>query len=586
MDYLSYSKALPDTPTPDFLAFIDSNEPLSKKLREKWLYTLAKEKSWTMYHAHYQPSKDISLQCYDVFARYTLGENVTASAKTIWLTGKSLPDACTPLFKALIEKNIITNTLILERVALTLEKRNIALAKYLVTQAHLSSPSEKRTLELIQRQPLRIASLSPSKLHSNYYLYGLKKLVASNPKRAISVFETAKTQNMLNDTQKQDFLAHLALYQAIRNKPDASNWFKQLNPESYTESLLAWQIRFAIRNHDWAQVKALIEHSSEQDEMAWQYWLARAEIALGNKAVGQAIYQNLATKRHYYGFLASTQLHQALSFEAEPESDMDALLAAYEPVMSRIESLYHNHRRLEASRMANDFASELPKVNKSAFIAWLHQKLHWTGKSVYLSGDEALQHQLSLRFPLAHHQSVTQHAANYHLPKALIYAVIRQESAFRQDVISPVGAHGLMQLMPKTAKHVARQTGIRYTNRHALFIPDKNIQLGTAYLKQLATRFNHNPILMIAAYNAGPHQVNRWIKQHPIEADAIDIWIETLPFGETRHYLKSVIAFYAVYQYRLEEAPSLNVFMQQNLKLHRPAHKGSFSANQSAYQAH
>jgi len=120
-----------------------------------------------------------------------------------------------------------------------------------------------------------------------------------------------------------------------------------------------------------------------------------------------------------------------------------------------------------------------------------------------------------------------------------------------------------MQLMPTTAKQVARREHITYSNREALFSPNTNINLGTAYLNHLAARFDRNPLLMVAAYNAGPQQVNRWIKTHPVED--IDVWIDTLPWAETRNYLKAVMAFYAVYQHRLQQTPSLEPFMQQKM---------------------
>ncbi len=578
-DYLTWSKHLPEKPSPAFLEFIDGNAPLSRKLREKWLYALAKNNDWSTYAEHYQESKDINLQCYEVFALYQQQKDVLDAAKKIWLTGENLPSACDKLFSALIDNHIISNDLILERVELVLEKRNVALAKYLVAHANLANPHEKRTLELIQKQPTRISSLSPSRLHSNYYLYGLKRLISSNPKRAIALWEEIKTKQLLSDEQKQAFLAHLALYQAIRNKPDSYVWFSKVNPDAYNETLIDWQIRFALRNHEWERVKTLIELSSKKEDPAWQYWLARAEIALGNQAEGEAIYQELAKTRHYYGFLASTHLKQPLNFQQENASHTEALLEEYHSIIEEIKTLYNNHQHLQASRMANDFASELPKDKKSAFISWIAHNLHWTGKSVYLSGDDELSNQLTLRFPLAHQKSIQQYARQYQIPEALVYAIIRQESAFRHDVTSPVGAHGLMQLMPKTAKHMARQKRISYRNTKDLFVPDKNIQLGVAYLNHLAKRFDNNPLLMVAAYNAGPQQVNRWLKTHPIQAEEIDIWIETLPWGETRNYLKAVMAFYAVYQHRLNQKAGLTAFMKQNIN-HNSPNKGYKTASQ------
>ena len=117
-----------------------------------------------------------------------------------------------------------------------------------------------------------------------------------------------------------------------------------------------------------------------------------------------------------------------------------------------------------------------------------------------------------------------------------------------------------MQIMPNTAKDISKSEKIAYKIKPQLLLSDKNINIGVAYLKQLAKRFDNHPILMAAAYNAGPKQVNNWLKTNP--PNEMDIWIETLPWLETRNYLKNIIAFYAVYQYRLRERPDLSPFMK------------------------
>ena len=305
--YLSWKNHLPTDPSPIFLAFIDSQAPLSFKLRESWLYALAQAEHWDKFVAHYQPSSDTTLQCFEQFALYQEGlhAQAIAGAKALWLTGNNQPKACDKIFDVLLHKKIINNDLILERIKLALEKNNVTLAKYLISHAELSNPHEERTLDIIQRQPSRITSLTPSMLHSYFYLYGLKRLVSSNPKRALRLWEEAQHKNLLNADQKQHFLSHLALYRALRNKPDAPQWFEKVLPEFYHEGLLDWQIRYSLRQHEWARVKYLIQHSTKQDSPAWQYWLARANEALGNQEQAHKLYQALAQQRQYYGFLAS-----------------------------------------------------------------------------------------------------------------------------------------------------------------------------------------------------------------------------------------------------------------------------------------
>lgn len=154
------------------------------------------------------------------------------------------------------------------------------------------------------------------------------------------------------------------------------------------------------------------------------------------------------------------RLHQALQLEPEPAVTSMQGLRPYHTINDQIKALYLSKQNTPASRLANDFASELPKEDKSAFVYWLAHDLQWIGKSVYLSGQEDLNNQLSLRFPLAHAHTIKEQAAHYRIPEALVYAIIRQESAFRDDVVSFAGAHGLMQLMPSTALWISKSTGL------------------------------------------------------------------------------------------------------------------------------
>jgi soluble lytic murein transglycosylase len=248
-----------------------------------------------------------------------------------------------------------------------------------------------------------------------------------------------------------------------------------------------------------------------------------------------------------------------VQFEREKSTPDTQLLAIYKPITRRIKALYDSRQISEASRLTNDFGSELPKEEKSAFINWIAHELHWYAKSVYLSQDEELANQLSLRFPLAYLDLVKQQSLTYHLPEALIYAVIRQESAFRDDVVSPAGAHGLMQLMPSTALWISRLYHIPYQHKSQLFKSYENIHLGAAYLSQLAKSYHDNPVLMVAAYNAGPKQVNQWLTALPLEQT--DIWIEIIPYAETRNYLKNIISFYAVFRHQLHQNPNLEYFI-------------------------
>lgn len=562
MRYSQWSQNLPRTPDQAFLAFINGTTPLSQKLREKWLYQLAYDKNWSSFTRYYQTSTDTNLQCYAQIALYLQGQQQQAiqAAPKLWLNGASQPKACDQLFALLLKDHAIDAKLIHKRIILALEKRNLPLAVYLLKQYSPPRLNEIKLLMNISQNPKRIAQLQPSELHSEFYLYGLKQMVSKDFKQALPYWQLAKNKRLLNYAQQQAFIAHVSLYKAMRNQPDTPDWFARVNPAFYNDVLLGWQIRFALKYKLWKRVEYLINHAQDKETPCWQYWLARALDAQGKKQDARVIYQNLAKTRNYYGFLASLRLKTALSFENERVITNKKILQPYQPVTSQIHALYISKQTLQASRLINDFISELPKDDKSALVYWLAHDLQWHEKSVYLSNNEQLNNQLSLRFPLAYQKTVQTYAKNYQIPQGLIYAIIRQESGFRDDVVSTAGAHGLMQIMPATAKSISKHEKIAYLDKKQLFSSQKNIQIGVAYLQQLTKRFHKHPILVAAAYNAGPRQAAYWLKNHPPEE--IDIWVETLPWQETRNYLKNIIAFYAVYQYRMQEKSDLNSFMK------------------------
>jgi soluble lytic murein transglycosylase len=562
MAYTQWSQNLPPQPGADFFAFIDSDSPLATKLREKWLYQLARQKDWTSFSKYYRPSTDINLQCFAQIANFNEGriEEAFKATRLLWLSGNSQPPTCNQLFDLMVKKDDFDEHLITQRIILALENRNIGLARYLLKLYKQPRLRDEQLLTAIYQNPARIAQLEPGELHDYFYLFGLKRMISTKMDQALRYWQDNKTKQFLNEAQQQAFLIQLVLYKAMRGHEDEPLWFAKIKPIFYTEAILDWQIRFNLKHKHWDQVEFLVNHSPDKDKPCWQYWLARALEAKGETAKAKALYQTIAQNRHYYGFLASMRLNITPNFENEkPVKDL-AVLRPYQPFTDNIKALYYTKQSLQASRLLNDFISELPKEEKSALIYWIATGLQWYGKSVYLSSTEELNNQLILRFPIIHYETVKQYAKNYRVPAELIYAIIRQESGFREDVVSPAGARGLMQVMPTTASVVAKREKIAYNNKDQLFSSQKNINIGVAYLKQLTSRYNQHPVLIAAAYNAGPTQVNYWLKNHPPKD--MDIWIDTLPWHETRNYLKNIIAFYAVYQYRLQQKPDLHSFME------------------------
>ncbi|MCX7115847.1 MAG: transglycosylase SLT domain-containing protein [Gammaproteobacteria bacterium] len=560
--YITWRDNLPAKPDAPFLQFISEDSPLANKLRERWLYLLAQKKDWKTYLAYYKKSNQTALNCYAEYAHYLNGQSEAAmnASRSIWLSGNSLPAACNTLFEVMRHDPHFDERFIDARIVLSLNQDNPQLANYLLGLYRPPRQQDISLLNQISKHPTDITALPRDRFHGYFYVFGLKRLVAQKQNEAIRLYQQALVEKRLTDTQQQQFLSFLALYKALRNDADADAWFNQVKPAFYNEALLDWQIRLALKQLNWPRVETLIHYYQNKSDPCWQYWLARALEAQGKTEQAQAMYQAVAKTRHYYGFLASLRLHHPFHFESEPTPINLELIKPYQAFTEKITYLHQHQQKGEASRLLNDFTSELPMDEKISLIHWIGQSLNWYGQSIELCNHDDLKNQLALRFPLPFKPTITSTADTYHLPPAFIYAIIRQESTFKSDIVSPAGARGLMQLMPRTASMMAKDHRIAYHHQDDLFQSQTNIVLGVAYLNFLARHFQHHPLLMAAAYNAGPKQVIFWLRTHPPKE--IDIWIETLPWRETRNYLKNVIAFYAVYQHQLKQKSSLDLMMR------------------------
>ena len=564
MTYWQWAQALPTTPDPEFLAFIEPNTPLTQKLRDKWLYQLAKSEDWVNFNHYYRETADRDLRCYAQLALSRTNQSQAALSGTLplWLDPTINSPPCNTLFNELLNRHAFNQEQIDERVRLALRHNHAGLALSLLQQSGPARAHEARLLIQISQKPKNITRLSPGGLHSDIALYGLKLLVSRHNKAVISVWHEILSKNILDVDQQQQFLAYLALYQAMRNKADAPQWLQQVKPEYTSDALRDWEIRYALAHRQWKNVAQLTSVPQRQLEQSWQYWRARALDQLGQHQEATQLYQSLALHRTYYGFLASMRIGQTLHFQEETTALTLALLAPYKPITDLLTDLYTTQKQtLAATRLLNDFSLELSKAERGALVYWIAEQLQWYGKAAHMSTqDETLYNQLSLRFPLVYRSLIQRFADHYQIEPALIFATIRQESIFSETIRSPAGACGLMQLLPRTAALIAKQEHIPFANTQDLFSSEKNIHIGVAYLQQLKRQFKAHPLLMMAAYNAGPKQVTYWIKHHP--PNDIDIWIETLPWQETRNYLKNIISFYVVYRHRMQQTPDLDVFLK------------------------
>lgn len=552
---------LPRAEIRDFLQRYDET-PLAWQLRGRWLRLLAAKGLWQDYLVDYRPTSNVTLQCRQLQALIRTGRADAALTKVeaLWLHGSSRPKACDPAFEHWLQAGNPGREVAWKRIALAMEAGNPGLARYL---RRFLPASERAWVDYwitLHRHPARLQQPgAPGNAHPylrRMQAHALRRLAARDPDQALALWRRLAADADFAEVDKQRVTVRLAA--ALFDQPgeQTRRFFEELEPRSADRKLHELRLRAALAEGDWHAY--LRWHAAMppalRNDSRWQYWLARALAATGEQQAADAIYRRLAEERSYHGFLAADRigLPYRLSHSSVPASAQQLEQLATTPAMQRSRELLALGRTLEARREWYRATQNLDEDGLQA-AAKLADSWDWHGQAILTVAQGRHWDDLELRFPLAYRDAVEQQAQRQSLDPAWVYAVVRQESAFMADARSHVGATGLMQLMPATARRVARrlETPIRL-NSTQLREPELNITLGSAYLREVLEHLFHNPILATAAYNAGPHRVRKWLPDAPM---AGDLWVELVPFYETRKYLRRVLTYTAIYQARMGREP-------------------------------
>lgn len=546
--------------------FIKQDNYLSDRLQKKWLAYLAKHKRWQDYLDFYTATNNKTRKCHYLHALYSTDSKQLAlkNVKKLWLSPYNSPKACNYIFKKWLAQQTNKRQLRWQRIELSIKNKQYKFAKKLSQQ--LSTSDRKlvyKWLKLNKKPHLLVKHQFKEHPYNNVIIINvLKKLIVKNQQQAINYWNSIKNDYGFTNKQKQSLYQRLALFSAMRDRDDAEFYFAKLDPSTTPDLYHEWRIRAALKQQRWQDVNNIITSlpSHLHAKPSWQYWYARSFEKLGFNDTAQGLYSQLSEKRNYYGFLASHRSALPMNMQQEIYQEQTQLLDLHEEQIKNINNLYIQQKYSKASLLSYELANDLSKAGQYQ-LAKRYATWQWHDKALMLTNLSQYKNDLSLRFPLAHYKLVEKYSEKYNVEEAFIYAIIRQESTFRKKVRSSAGALGLMQVIPSTARIISRKYNIRLRNMKKMYKPKTNLNIGTAYLSHLAKRFNNHPVLIAAAYNAGPRQVNKWLKTLPNRET--DLWIETLPWHETRNYLKNIMAFYAVYQYRLNETPDVQIFMDK-----------------------
>ena len=538
----------------EFLEAYEST-PLDWPLRKKWLELLVEKDKKNLFLYHYKPTNVTTLNC--AYYRYSLDKGISEKVilpkvTKLWTVGKSQPKICDPLFKKWQKAGYRTEEVVWKRIRLAADGGKHTLIPYLTKLLPASEQSLAKLWHKVRRNPAYILRKNVFKKHNKreaeIFTYGVKRLIWREPDKAINIYNTLKTKLKLTEKQQQDITQKFALSLANNNHPKAQKWLHKVDEKLFTSNVVQWRIADVLRSQNWELILRELDSFPKalQKSNQWQYWHSRSLIETSKKEEGLAALKLLANNRHYYGFLAASFLEVPFNLQNEPikviEGEKSKLLK--HPEAKRAFELFHIRKYSEARKEWNYWLLQLTDHEKLV-ASQIATEQKWFDRAIFTLPKVGYLNDVDLRFPLAFEEDIHINAKKNNIDPAWAFAIARRESSFMPDANSGVGARGLMQIMPGTAKQLDRKkVSVSY-----LFNAQYNIKLGTKYLKILSDQYKGNHILASASYNAGPHRVKKWVKK--AQGMPIDMWIETIPYKETREYVKSVLAYQQIYQSKI-----------------------------------
>jgi len=522
---------------------------LAEQMRKEWLKVLGKRQQWDLFRAEHPllAGDDNEIACYALQARWQQKDkSAPAEVRAQWYAPRELPDGCVPLVEALIAGGQFTSRHVWERIRILLEVGTVSAAW--TTAGYLPAR------EALDRGQLFGAAAGPQRYLDDkkkvkdwsrrqvreLVMFALHRLARTDPLAAASRWDR-KLRAKFSAEEQGYVWGQLALHAARRNLPEALQWYAEAADAPLAEEQLAWRMRASLRQGNWREVKITAEKMSplQRNEPAWIYWQGRAALALGNAEEARALFERIAGEHHFYARLAAEEL--GLDFTIPPKgytpTPEEVAAIAREPGFQRALALYRLDQRAASAR---EWIWSIRGMDDRQLLvaAEFARQNEMFDRAINTADKTLALHDFSVRYLAPHRAALGNNARAQQLEEAWVLGLVRQESRFVSAVKSSAGAAGLMQLMPATAKWVAHRMGMldysweRVTDAHV------NAALGTYYLRHVLDDLDGNPVLAAAAYNAGPGRARKWRDSHALEGA---IYAETIPFNETRDYVKKVM---------------------------------------------
>jgi len=511
-----------------------------------------------IYEQFYQGQEIAKLDCLALQAEIEAGRHrrVEHRAVELWLVGSSQVSECDPVFAYLDDRNLLGIVEFQKRFDLAIEERNFTLARWLagkIDEQYVDAATEWQNAQSSPEDFLKKKrKRSSDETLLAQLVYAAERLTYRDPELALNRWNQVSGKHKFTEAQKLLTAQHIALWTARDNFPGAYKLLAELPAPAQSNEVLRWRARTSLREDRWRRllIDIALMPEAEQDAEEWRYWRAIGAIESGQAFEAMEDLESLSLERSFYGFLAADKLDKQYSLDHSMLTSDEVRLAALEsrPEVIRARELFYvgqdGRGRSEWDAVVRHLSAE-DKLQ----AAMLAHRWGWHSRAISAAASLGEYDDLSIRYPLPYQQTFEAFSSQASISSTWAYGIARSESLFMRDARSSAGAVGLMQLMPATGRDVAKEIKLPYSGLATLVDPESNIRLGTTYLGQMATRYNGNQVLATAAYNAGPHRVDRWLP----EDGSVDarIWIENIPFDETRKYVKRVLAAQAIFHWRM-----------------------------------
>jgi len=528
-------------------AFMSANHdsPLSERLRNEWLKLLGRKQQWDLFDSEFPQivRDDIELTCYSIQSQLRSAETeALAAARALWFVGRESPESCTPLFTMLVGRKLLSGDDIWMRVRLALEAGQVGLARRAADFLPRAQEPAAKLLTSIASNPRGYLEKKQfdfkTRAGREATMFAVHRLARSSPPQAATHW--TRLEERFSAEERAYVWGLIAYFGAMRHDVNALAWYERAGDLSDVQ--LAWKARAALRARTWETLLAAIDAMTDKEkaESGWRYWRARALAALGQPETAEAMFRSLSGEFNFYGQLATEELGQKIGSPAALFKPTAAELKAMSevPGIRRALELYRLGQRIEGVR---EWVWTIREFDDKRLLAAAEvaRRNEIYDRAINTADRTVALHDFDLRYLTPYRDVLKVRVSEQGLDEAWVYGLIRQESRFISGARSSAGASGLMQLMPATARWVAKKLGLKDWRGSDVTEIDTNVSLGTYYLRHVLDALDGYTVLASAAYNAGPGRARAWRPDAAMEGA---VYAETIPFNETRDYVKRVMA--------------------------------------------